>query len=277
MAFTPGDFNGDGRSDYVDYNIYTTQVDPYSGEYQGPSTSSGGGGGSAILALGFVGFLVLCFFAAMGDSVIVFRQFLYSGALLLLFPWKKFDRASYPLRKPYSIVVSILSFLVPAAIATLIISVSKSSFVVGVYGKPYDQEMEAFLIYYWPAIAYIILIFVAGKDIPGFIVACLLTALSPVLNQAVEAAKIMINRMHFFPQLLYFCLPCFALIFLMFAIVKPKNKVFSVLSLVAAVAYVLIINVQSRGFALVPELVMICVLSIMILIKQIKEKKTDKA
>ena len=33
-----GDMNGDGKSNYVDYKIYTTQVDPNSGEY-------GGGGG----------------------------------------------------------------------------------------------------------------------------------------------------------------------------------------------------------------------------------------
>lgn len=34
MSANWGDFNGDGRTDYVDYKIYTTQVDPYSGEYQ---------------------------------------------------------------------------------------------------------------------------------------------------------------------------------------------------------------------------------------------------
>lgn len=34
MSNNWGDFNGDGRTDYVDYKIFTTQVDPYSGEYQ---------------------------------------------------------------------------------------------------------------------------------------------------------------------------------------------------------------------------------------------------
>ncbi len=34
-----GDFNGDGKSNYVDYKIYTTQIDPNSGEY-----GKGGGG-----------------------------------------------------------------------------------------------------------------------------------------------------------------------------------------------------------------------------------------
>lgn len=34
MSSNWGDYNGDGRTDYVDYKIYTTQVDPYSGEYQ---------------------------------------------------------------------------------------------------------------------------------------------------------------------------------------------------------------------------------------------------
>ena len=33
MAFRAGDFNGDGKSNYVDYKIYTTQIDPNSGEY----------------------------------------------------------------------------------------------------------------------------------------------------------------------------------------------------------------------------------------------------
>ena len=30
-----GDLNGDGRSDYVDQKIFDTQINPYSGEYQG--------------------------------------------------------------------------------------------------------------------------------------------------------------------------------------------------------------------------------------------------
>ena len=29
------DFNGDGKSDYVDYKIFNTQINPYSGEYEG--------------------------------------------------------------------------------------------------------------------------------------------------------------------------------------------------------------------------------------------------
>ena len=160
MSFTPGDFNGDGRADYVDYKIFTTQVDPYSGEYQGPSTSSGGGG-SGILVLGFLGFLVMSFFAAMGDTIIIFRQFLYSGALLLLFPWKKFNRALYPFRKPYGTILSLLSFLIPASIAALIYLMPNSHFTVGLYQK-FEYEMEAFLIYYWPLIAYLILIFISS-------------------------------------------------------------------------------------------------------------------
>ena len=40
MASNWGDFNGDGKTDYVDYKIYTTQVDPYSGEYQGNSNQN---------------------------------------------------------------------------------------------------------------------------------------------------------------------------------------------------------------------------------------------
>ena len=33
--YNPSDFNGDGRTDYVDYKIYTNYIDPQSGEYQG--------------------------------------------------------------------------------------------------------------------------------------------------------------------------------------------------------------------------------------------------
>lgn len=277
MGFTPGDFNGDGRSDYVDYKIFTTQVDPYSGEYQGPSSSSGGGG-SGILALGFLGFLVMSFFAAMGDDVIIFRQFLYSGALLFLFPWKKFNRALYPFRKPYGTIVAVLSFLTPASIAALVYYLEKSFFTIGIYYK-YEVELEAFLIYYWPLIAYLILVFVASKDVPGLTVGCLLIALSPVLNQAVEAVRFMIDKNYFIYQYLYLCLPCLSLLFWMFAIVKPGSKILPLLTLGSSVAYVLLVNVRRRGFALVPELVMICVMAIMILIKQTKvpSQKKEKA
>ena len=34
MSYNWGDYNGDGKTDYVDYKIFTTQVNPYSGEYQ---------------------------------------------------------------------------------------------------------------------------------------------------------------------------------------------------------------------------------------------------
>ena len=43
-----GDFNGDGKSNYVDYKIYTTQIDPNSGEY-------GGGGGGCYVATAVYG------------------------------------------------------------------------------------------------------------------------------------------------------------------------------------------------------------------------------
>ncbi len=43
-----GDFNGDGKSNYVDYKIYTTQIDPNSGEY-------GGGGGGCYIATAVYG------------------------------------------------------------------------------------------------------------------------------------------------------------------------------------------------------------------------------
>ena len=46
MANSFGDFNGDGRSNYVDYKIFTTQVDPGSGEYQGVNSSNRNYGGS---------------------------------------------------------------------------------------------------------------------------------------------------------------------------------------------------------------------------------------
>lgn len=48
MAFKPGDFNGDGKSNYVDYKIYTTQIDPNSGEY-------GRGGGGCYVATAVYG------------------------------------------------------------------------------------------------------------------------------------------------------------------------------------------------------------------------------
>ena len=43
-----GDFNGDGKSNYVDYKIYTTQIDPNSGEY-------GGGEGGCYIATAVYG------------------------------------------------------------------------------------------------------------------------------------------------------------------------------------------------------------------------------
>ena len=48
MGFKPGDFNGDGKSNYVDYKIYTTQIDPDSGEY-------GRGGGGCYVATAVYG------------------------------------------------------------------------------------------------------------------------------------------------------------------------------------------------------------------------------
>ena len=48
MGFSAGDYNGDGKSNYVDYKIYTTQIDPNSGEY-------GGGGGGCYIATAVYG------------------------------------------------------------------------------------------------------------------------------------------------------------------------------------------------------------------------------
>ena len=46
MSF--GDFNGDGKSNYTDYKIFTTQIDPNSGEF-------GGGGGGCYVATAVYG------------------------------------------------------------------------------------------------------------------------------------------------------------------------------------------------------------------------------
>lgn len=48
MGFRAGDYNGDGKSNYVDYKIYTTQIDPNSGEY-------GRGGGGCYVATAVYG------------------------------------------------------------------------------------------------------------------------------------------------------------------------------------------------------------------------------
>ena len=47
MSF--GDFNGDGKSNYTDYKIFTTQIDPNSGEF------GGGGGGGCYVATAVYG------------------------------------------------------------------------------------------------------------------------------------------------------------------------------------------------------------------------------
>lgn len=47
MSF--GDFNNDGKSNYTDYKIFTTQIDPNSGEF------GGGGGGGCYVATAVYG------------------------------------------------------------------------------------------------------------------------------------------------------------------------------------------------------------------------------
>ena len=60
MSSNWGDFNGDGKTNYTDYKIYTTQVDPYSGEYQGHSSRSSGGSGILLYILFILGIIILC-------------------------------------------------------------------------------------------------------------------------------------------------------------------------------------------------------------------------
>lgn len=63
MASNWGDFNGDGKTNYVDYKIYSTQIDPYSGEYQRNRPRSGGGSGlGAYYLILFIIICVYCFF-----------------------------------------------------------------------------------------------------------------------------------------------------------------------------------------------------------------------
>ena len=68
-----GDLNGDGRSDFVDQKIFDTQINPYSGEYQGntPSYGGGGSGGGLLVTIAALIFCIVLFAAVptLGISI----------------------------------------------------------------------------------------------------------------------------------------------------------------------------------------------------------------
>ena len=81
MSSNWGDFNGDGKTDYVDYKIFSTQVDPYSGEYQGnvSSSSSGCSGIIWLLIIVFVSIGAIVANPMIGVVVALFCVFIYGN------------------------------------------------------------------------------------------------------------------------------------------------------------------------------------------------------
>ena len=72
MSSNWGDFNGDGKTNYTDYKIYTTQVDPYSGEYQGHNSRSSGGSGILLYILFVLAIIVLFLYPIVGLFIALF-------------------------------------------------------------------------------------------------------------------------------------------------------------------------------------------------------------
>ena len=101
MAWQPGDMNRDGRVDYVDQKIFDTQMNPYSGEFQGESVSRETGEAiGRIVAFFILGFIILFVITLISENLDFLPQF--SGLILVaVLPWKKLKGMEFALKKPW--------------------------------------------------------------------------------------------------------------------------------------------------------------------------------
>ena len=104
MSWNPGDFNNDGRVDYVDQKIFDTQINPYSGEYQGPSSGSSGFD-ATIIIYGILAVAALFVIGFIDEHVGFFAQFLPAVAMMFFVPWKKLRQTDLPFSAPFTTLI----------------------------------------------------------------------------------------------------------------------------------------------------------------------------
>ena len=111
MSFDFGDMNNDGRVDYVDQKIFDTQINPYSGEYEGPPVTTSHFDGRIILyiIIGAVAMLVIGF---IDEHIGFFAQFLPAIVILFIIPWKKIKRTELPFASPTTTVIPVAGIVI---------------------------------------------------------------------------------------------------------------------------------------------------------------------
>ena len=220
MSWTPGDYNNDGKADYVDYKIYTTQIDPNSGEYQGPPSSSGSGIGS-LITWGIIAFIALAAFSFVAENIGSTAQFLYALALIIAFQWKGCNLKYFPMKKVYSRILSLLTL---ALIIWLIYNTSArltAMMAGGRYINSADYWLNFIDEYSAAIIGGLLLILGLLKSSSFFTIIGLCAFCSPLLKHFVT---FLMQRYGFFPYIIPEIMPLIAFFFLMSGFRRPHKR-----------------------------------------------------
>ncbi len=258
-----GDLNGDGKSDYVDQKIFDTQINPYSGEYQGPTPSSGSDG--SILIWGLIVLVALVVLSYIAQNIDLYGQFVCAVALIIAFRWRGFNNTHYPINRSYAKVLALLTVVVFALIACqrYVFNTSDHSYysVVSLIAELIAYEMAKI-------VATVLLVRAFLKSTPVLTIIGMALFSGRLLG--IVATPIFENHLlnWYTPiGLISMALPLVDYFMLTAAFKKPQNRTLSIIVIILSLLSLGISLLVFKSFlAFYPEVVLFCGTAITILL-----------